>query len=114
MKGDLFTIDSFATLAGASFGVYVISSVIQYVFDYNPKWFGLALSMVFSFVGVYFSGKSGEYYFLAFLNGFLIYANVVGIVSVTGEEKTVLTNRDDPYGVTESSSVKRSFRTKWF
>lgn len=116
MKGDLFTLDSFATLAGASFGVYVISSVIQHVFRFNPKWFGFVLSFLFSFLGVYLSKKTGQYYILAFFNGFLIYANVVGIVAVTGKESSsVNDNSDGPYGdPSDSSMTKRSFRTKWY
>ncbi len=116
MKGDLFTIESFATLAGASFIVYIITGVIQDVFKFNPKWFGLVLSFVVAFLGAILAQESTQHYIVAFFNGFLIYANVVGIVAVTGKDlpKTP-DDPDGPYGSSDDSlSVKRSFRTKWY
>lgn len=114
MNGDFFTIESFSTLAGASFGVVVVSNVIQHVFNFNPKWFGLGLSFIFSFLGVYLSNKADLFYLLAFFNGFLIYANAVGIVQVTGKKEDSYKNVDMPYGASNLEKNKRSFRTKWF
>ncbi len=115
MNGDLFTIESFSTLAGASFGVYVVSNVIQYVFNFNPRWFGLALAFIFSFIGVFFSKQTGSvHYLIAFLNGFLIYASSVGIVQVTGKADLPNNNVNKPYGSSQEAIKRRSFRTKWF
>jgi hypothetical protein len=115
MNGDLFTIESFSTLAGASFGVYVVSNVIQYVFNFNPRWFGLGLAFVFSFLGVLLAKNTGVIqYVIAFLNGFLIYASSVGIVQVTGKNELPINSTNRPYGSSQDTTKRRSFRTKWF
>jgi hypothetical protein len=114
MNGDFFTVESFSTLAGASFGVFVVSNVIQHVFNFNPKWFGFILSFIFSFLGVFLSHKTGIHYLMAFLNGFLIYASTVGIVQVTGKSEIPSIDPNSPYGSAQNSISTRKFRTKWF
>jgi hypothetical protein len=114
MNGDFFTFESFSTLAGASFGVFVISNVVQHVFNFNPKWFGLVLSFVFSFLGVFLSHKTGIHYLMAFLNGFLIYASTVGIVQVTGKNELPASNINPPFASSQDEIIKRTFRTKWY
>lgn len=114
MNGDFFTFESFSTLAGASFGVVVISNVMQHVFNFNPKWFGLILAFIFSFLGAFLSYKTGIFYILAFLNGFLVYANAVGIVQVMGKKEDNSNTTNQPYGIGEISRTRRTFRTKWY
>ena len=115
MNGDFFTIESFSTLAGITVIVVVVSGVIQHVFNINPKWLSLFISCLLSFLGVFLSNKIGaEYYLMAFLNGFLIYANVVGINQITGKNIDNDKVKNVPYGATDSTKIKRNFRTKWF
>ncbi len=114
MNGDLFTVESFSTLAGASLGVFVVSNVIQHVFNFNPRWFGLILSFLFSFLGVFLAHKTGIHYLIAFLNGFLIYASTVGIVQVTGKNELIPNNSNLPYESSQDDVKRKTFRTKWY
>src|SRR4051812_33618471 len=71
---DFFTFGTFATLAGATGIVYVVCGAVQQVFNYNPKWFALLISIIVSFIGMAISPQDpaiGNWlqYLIAFLNG---------------------------------------------
>jgi uncharacterized membrane protein len=133
MNGTLFTVESIATLTGATTIVYIISNSLQKAFNFNPKWFALILSIIISLLSVYLSSGKINAYIIGFLNGFLIYANTVGIVHIAGKDETaqVITTRNSngfdtplgggaPYGTSENATTsqqrknKRTFRTKWY
>jgi len=114
MNGEFFTAETLLTLSGATFVVLVISGTVQHAFDFNPKWFAFALSFIVSFIGVIIAGKYGISLLIAFLNGFLIYANSVGVVQVTGRNQTEEGGVDERYGSSENKLVKRKFWTKWY
>jgi hypothetical protein len=37
---EFFTLQSMLTLTGAASATFVIAGVIQYIFNYNPRWLG--------------------------------------------------------------------------
>lgn len=87
MSQQLYTPKSLFTLGGATLAVYLGSSVCGFVMDFNPRWLGLALAMVVAFVGLARLPRDEEgpkpdrmqLLVVAMFNGFLIYANAVGL-----------------------------------
>ncbi|MGD8353168.1 MAG: hypothetical protein PVJ01_03305 [Pseudomonadota bacterium] len=86
---DLFTLASLGTFTGAVMAVVVIVNTIRHVFNWGPRWFGLALSILVSFVAFYITVYIGEgpgvktpgllKYFIILLNGCLIYTSAFGV-----------------------------------
>lgn len=115
IPGDFFTTASLSTLAGATGAVYIICSTIQKVFDFNPKWLALLVSILISFAAALLTQSAGNEisrYFIALLNGFLIYATATGTNQVLGSKA------DPPAAVTagfrQTIPKKRRFNTTWW
>ena len=81
---DFFTASMFGTLMGSVIVVGVVSSVLSGVFNIEPKFTGFVVSIVVAYVGLFLSEeKEKVHYVIAFFNGCLIYATVVGGTSFT-------------------------------
>lgn len=109
LPGDFFTKGSFATLAGATGIVYAVCNTIQRVFNFNPKWLALLVSIIVSFIGAFITKdeESGNLkYLLAFLNGFLIYMTAAGANQVTAPNPAPVQ--------TKTSAAKREWLAAWF
>jgi hypothetical protein len=135
---DFFTWGSFTTLAGATGIVYIVCGVIQNVFNFSPKWFALAFSIVVSLTGVLISQHTGSgpsdnlppgvQYVIAILNGFLIYSSAAGcnqlISHDRGKEdrqpagnsptKKSATKTFGPAPIEPVPQTKRSFSDNWW
>lgn len=77
-----------ASLSGASGSVFIICTVIYYVFNYNPKFLGLLLSFITSAViglisKIDFADFANNWILL--VNACLIYATAVGLNTVTSK-----------------------------
>ncbi|WP_316734422.1 hypothetical protein [Pedobacter aquatilis] len=111
--GDFATIGSMTTLAGSSTIIYIICGTLQRVFNWNPKWLALLLSLIFSFVialGTNTFGSTAIKYLIAFVNGFMIYAAATGT-------NTVVAGSGGGAGKESAKPVikpKRNFLTSWF
>lgn len=81
---DLWTTASFVTLTGAAGITFIIANVIQYVFNYNPRWLALAIAMGVALGGVYLTGGHGGAYIIGFLNGFYIFWTALGATLSAG------------------------------
>ncbi|MBL7129330.1 MAG: hypothetical protein ISS16_10150, partial [Ignavibacteria bacterium] len=76
---EFFTLKSFTSLAGASGAVWICCGVIDNVFDFNPKWLALALSVIISVtVCISQRKKMIQHYVIALLNGALIFSTAAG------------------------------------
>ena len=114
---DLFSPGTFATLAGATGIVYVLCGAIQKVFNYNPKWLALLISIIVSFVAfsiVPLDPKVNNWteYLIAFLNGFLIFMTATGTNQLTAPLSV-----NQPGTPTPQSFQKvqfRKFNTNWW
>jgi hypothetical protein len=120
---DFFTWGTFSTLAGATGIVYIVSGVVQNVFNFSPKWFALVLSIVVSFIGMLITPQPAPTppahdipeavkYLIAFLNGFLIYASATGsnqLINHSGGTNPPPASHVGPTHVT-----RRRFNTNWF
>ena len=81
---EFFTASMFGTLMGCVVVVWVVSNVLSGVFGIEPKFTGFIVSIVVAYVGLFLSEeKEKVHYVIAFFNGCLIYATVVGGTSFT-------------------------------
>jgi hypothetical protein len=114
MPGDLFTPASIGTLAGATGAVYIICGTLQKVFNFNPKWLALLVSILISFVAALVTQPSNNEplkYFIALLNGFLIYATATGSNQVLGNPPESVSA---PLSTKRLLLKRRKFNTKWW
>src|SRR5688572_6642320 len=92
-----FTTGAFATLAGATAGVVIITNVVDAVYgvDY-PKWIPLILSVCAAFAAYFYAAKKRPSTFketpillrypIVILNGCLIYITAFGVQGVVASE----------------------------
>lgn len=81
---DFFAASTFGSLMGCVVVVWVVSNVLSGVFGIEPKITGFVVSIVVAYVALFLSKeKEKVHYFIAFFNGCLIYATVVGGTSFT-------------------------------
>ncbi|MBL7128423.1 MAG: hypothetical protein ISS16_05490 [Ignavibacteria bacterium] len=86
---EFFTLKSFTSLAGASGAVWICCGVIDNVFDFNPKWLALALSVIISvMVCINQKKKMIQHYVIALLNGALIYSTATGFNTLNNADWT--------------------------
>lgn len=90
IPNELYTQKSLYTLGGASVGVVLITGVSLYIFDFSPRWLGLAFAMLLAFVGLFQSNNSTgartpitvAMFFVALFNGALIFVSATGINTI--------------------------------
>ena len=114
IPGDFFTVSSLGTLAGATGAVYIICNTIQKVFNFNPRWLALLVSVLISYLGAAITVSTGDHvtkYFIALLNGFLIYATATGTNQVTGKKDDTTVHHTV---IRQSIQQKRQFNTRWW
>jgi len=145
---DFFTLQSLGTFAGATGATALIANGIQHAFKVNPAWLALAVAEVICLGTVVFShldagpGAQVLYsaYFVAFLNGFLVFCSAAGLTSL-GAEATGATSQQSappppraaatkkkimghipgtsdylgvPPQMEQHEAPRRSFFTRWF
>jgi hypothetical protein len=114
---EFFTLQSMLTLTGASGATFLVCNGLQRAFDVNPRWLALVVAEALAIFGTYVSHKPAAEptdYFVAVINGFLIYATAAGGTSIAGGSQPQVINR----GVTKSAAApgrpKRRFLSPWF
>jgi fucose permease len=107
IPNEFFTVESLLTLAGATLISTVVTNSIQYVFSWNPKWFGLVIAMIIAIVGVILTSDSKPLdFFIGLINGFFIYANSTGIMQMAGNPRSITAGK--------AAKQKRGFMDKWY
>lgn len=118
---DFFTIATLFTLSGLVTAVWIITSVIGYLFESQniqkfKKWIGLILSLAFVLLGATLTEeKTMLTWVVAVVNGFLVYLTAVGIntvVSVRPARKETLKPLTRDKRAVEKKTRGR-FRDKW-
>ena len=111
---DFFTLQSMLTLTGASGATYLISNGCQNALNFNPKWLALAIAQALSFYGTTVTtfqvGHHYSDYFVALVNGFLIYATAAGGNAITGGQGG--TKRQ--MGAGPATASRRTFFSFWY
>ena len=111
LPSEFFTVQSMLTLTGATGAIYVVCNGMQQVFNFNPRWLALLLAEAISLYGTYLNATRPSDYFVAIVNGFLIYCTSAGATQITGVPTTSGT-RMGPKG--DGPPPHRSFRSTWF
>ncbi|OXA93796.1 hypothetical protein [Flavobacterium hercynium] len=115
---EFFTLQSMLTLTGATGVVFVVSNGLQRAFNFNPKWLALIIAEVLAIVGVITTKQYAiSDFFVAIVNGFLIYSTAVGTNQITGKEnqdQSLARGEVLPEGRKNLLPPKRAFTSKWF
>ena len=117
LPSEFFTVQSMLTLTGATGAIEQVESAhgneygMQQVFNFNPRWLALLLAEAISLYGTYLNATRPSDYFVAIVNGFLIYCTSAGATQITGVPTTSGT-RMGPKG--DGPPPHRSFRSTWF
>jgi len=110
---DFFTNQSFLSLASASGIVFVVSNAIQGAFNFNPRWLALVLAEAVAIYGAHLSQnvRVPSDYFLAALNGCLIYCTAVGGTQIVSKAAVA----GKPKGqLGDDGRARRRMFTNWF
>lgn len=124
MANEFYTLTSLGTLAGATGATVAITNALQTAFNRNPKWLGLLIAELVC-VGVLFaSGPTHTSdWFIAVLNGCLVFATAAGATSagnaVAGGQSSTgpsVASRDGNVQTEVKAPVqaKRGFWSPWF
>ncbi len=106
---DFFTTSMFGTLMGCVVVVWVVSNVISGVFGLEPKITGFVVSIVVAYVALSLSEEKAKVnYVIAFFNGCLIYATVVG-----GTSFAPYFNNQTASNEKKKISVKTALTSPW-
>jgi predicted heme/steroid binding protein len=110
---NFFTLESMLTLTGASGATYLIANGCQNALSFNPKWLALAIAQALSWYGTYVSTYQATHhmseFFVAFVNGFLIYATAAGANAATAPRQAPA----NPMGFGGKPPQRRSFLSRW-
>ncbi len=106
---EFFTASMFGTLMGCVVVVWVVSNVLSGVFGIEPRFTGFVVSIVVAYVALFLSEeKTKVHYIIAFFNGCLIYATVVGGTSFTPYFNSQTAGKEQ-----EKISVKTALTSPW-
>lgn len=116
---DFFTLESMLTLTGATGATVVISNSLQIVLNKSPRWLALAVAQFISLGTLFFSkGAIASDYFIAFINGFLVYSTAVGASVFTNGAPAggnmQARGAEEATAPVATSSPKRTFFSSWF
>lgn len=120
LPNEFFTFQSMLTLTGATGAVYVICNGLQRAFNFNPKWLALAIAEAIALIGTQQTGGTGIDYFVAVVNGFLIYCTAAGASAMGGRRAAaVRRGADEPASAAaarlpQRPTDRRGFFESWF
>src|SRR5438552_5017252 len=88
LPSEFFSPQSALTLSGATAMTFVISGASQTAFNFNPRWFALAIALLITLLGTWSVEGRGLDYLFAVINGCLVYLSAVGLSSAIPEART--------------------------
>lgn len=112
MEAELLTITSLATFSGSVLATYVVCNSLQTVFSFSPRWLALAIAILIQLMIAL--RTPGSDYFLALINGCLVFLSAVGanrLSSGTDKETTIVGKSG--LGEQTNSAKGRSFLSAW-
>ena len=114
VPSELFTINSFATLAGCTAIVYIVTGVIGYLLNFKTsqtikKWVSIGLSMVVAFIAASLTEDKTAYtWFLAVFNGFLIFVAATGTNAIFANKETPATTASPTTAKSSTNRTKKA------
>jgi hypothetical protein len=85
MSNDFYTLTTLGTLAGATGATVAVTNALKVAFGFNPRWLGLAVAEFICLgilVGI--GNTHASDWFIAILNGCLVFATAAGATAVGG------------------------------
>jgi len=119
MAQELFTLATLGTFAGATAATVVVGNTLQSVFNVNAKWLTLLLAeAIVILVAIFTPTKELSGYFIAILNGCLVYSSAVGLNTMTSRpppasEPPVARSAKDA-GLPPRRIIRRDFFSRWW
>jgi thiol:disulfide interchange protein len=118
---DFFTTSTLFTLSGLASAVWIITSVIGYLFELKnsqkfKKWIGLVLSLTFVLLGAtLIKERTMLTWVVAVVNGFLVFLTSVGINTVASKRPLKVEIRQQPTRDARAAEKKErgKFRDSW-
>lgn len=112
-QNQLIDAATLSSLTGSSVAVLLAGNVAQYVFNWNPRWFGLAVACMISIsVTLTTQHASAIDWVVCMLRTFQIYATAVGLATVTAPKS--LRHRVSPASSKQSQPAQKKFLTSWY
>lgn len=114
LPSQLYTPATLFTLGGMSALTWMTGSAIQSITGkVNPNWVALAMAMLLSFGGLFFTLSTAPHqpvdYLVAFANGLLVYLTALGGSAVAG-----MTTKAAPGAREFGTSGRRPFLSPWY
>jgi hypothetical protein len=118
MAQELFTIATLGSFAGATAATVVVGNTLQSVFKLNAKWLTLLLAeAIVILVAVFNHTSELSGYFVALLNGCLVYSAAVGLNTMTSSPPPPdgpTARSTDEAGLPPRQNVRRGFFSRWW
>jgi hypothetical protein len=112
---EFFTLQSMLTLSGATGATFVICNGLQTAFNFNPRWLALAVAQLIVLIGTHLSGGSGVDYFIAVINGFLVFCTAAGAThAASGGSGQAIARSAGDAANPQPGRVRRRFLSPWF
>jgi hypothetical protein len=116
MAGEqFFTLDSLATLAGATGATMVVTNTAKQAFGFSRSWLGFVVAQAVCIGLAIHADRTGSDYVIAVLNGCLVFLGAAGASDAAGRRRL---GRSRPTGrgneETEKTRGWRSFFGSWF
>lgn len=111
----LIDLPALGTIGGLTLATTAIVSGLHRAFNWSPAWLGLAVSLLLCLGATLFSaGASPQAWFLAVLNGFVVFFASAGASSAGGAiEQRAVNSSSGGAGTTESIG-RRPWLRGWF
>lgn len=88
MAQDLFTLVTLGTSAGATAATLVVGNTLQSVFNIGAKWLSFVIAeLIMLAVAIFTTPTDASGYFLAILNGCLVYCSALGLNTMTSRQQ---------------------------
>jgi hypothetical protein len=118
MAQELFTIATLGTFAGATAATVVVGNTLQSVFKVSAKWLTLAIAeAIVILVAIFTHTSELSGYFVAVLNGCLVYSAAVGLNTMTSKPRSPdepTARSTEEAGLPPRQKVRRSFFSRWW
>jgi hypothetical protein len=117
----LLNVTDLTQLGGTATVVFVITCAARHALDWNPRWFGLLLSIFVAGMECLATYSTWQSVLLVIPNGCLIYTTAVGINSMTGlpvrKKKLLRTLPEENDGMPRDVHIlsqQQSFLAPWY
>ncbi|TYL83156.1 hypothetical protein [Bradyrhizobium cytisi] len=118
MAQELFTIATLGTFAGATAATVVVGNTLQSVFRVSAKWLTLLLAeAIVILVAVFNHTSELSGYFVAILNGCLVYSAAVGLNTMTSKApppEGPTARSTEEAGLPPRQNVRGGFFSRWW